>query len=112
MFNWAKQQMANVAGTAEPIHGPEAIQAVTKQAETVPYTELTKDDLKWKAMGTTCVETQTFYFTSDDGHIGFAQVIYSNVMYVASYTLSVNIHRPNRGPIIVNPQAYQKILGA
>lgn len=27
----------------------------------------------------TNVETQTFYFTSDEGKIGMAQVIYSNV---------------------------------
>ncbi|KAF2083621.1 oxidative stress survival, Svf1-like protein [Saccharata proteae CBS 121410] len=79
MFNWAKQQLANVAGTQEPIYGPEAIQPVTKQAQETPYTELTKDDLKWVAMDSTCVETQTFYLMSDSGLIGMAQVIYSNV---------------------------------
>jgi hypothetical protein len=71
--------LANVAGTQEPIYGPTAIQPVTKQAETVPYTELKKEDLKWKVLNSTSVETQTFYFTTDSGHVAFAQVIYSNV---------------------------------
>ncbi|KAI9862144.1 MAG: putative cell survival pathways protein [Trichoglossum hirsutum] len=79
MFNWAKQQLANVAGTAEPIYGPEAIQTVTKQAETTPYTEISKDGIRWKTLDWTSVETQTFYFFSDGGHTGMAQVIYSNV---------------------------------
>lgn len=48
----------------------------------MPYTELTRNDLKWKAMDSTCVETQSFYLTSDNGVIGLAQVIYSNVAYV------------------------------
>jgi Svf1-like N-terminal lipocalin domain len=30
-------------------------------------------------MESTCVETQTFYFMSDDGVVAMAQVIYSNV---------------------------------
>lgn len=61
------------------MYGPTAIQPVTKQAESTSYTELTKDDLKWLAMESTCVETQTFYLTADTGAIGMAQVIYSNV---------------------------------
>lgn len=79
MFNWAKQQLANVAGTQEPIYGPDAIQPVTKQAVSIPYTELAKADLKWKAMTSTSVECQTWYFTADNGHLGLAQIIYSNV---------------------------------
>ena len=72
-------RVANVAGTQEPIYGPSAIQSVAKQAERLPYTELKKEHLKWEAMDSTCVETQTFYFTADSGHLGMAQVIYSNV---------------------------------
>ncbi len=72
-------RLANVAGTQEPIYGPSAIQAVSKQAETTPYTELTKEHLRWEALEYTNVETQTFYFLSDEGTIGMAQVIYSNV---------------------------------
>ena len=72
-------RVANVAGTQEPIYGPSAIQSVAKQAETVPYTELQSEDLKWTAMESTCVETQTFYLMAESGHIGMAQVIYSNV---------------------------------
>jgi hypothetical protein len=66
--------LANVAGTQEPIYGPSAIQPVGNS-----YTELKKEDLKWKVLNSTSVETQTFYFTTDSGHVAFAQVIYSNV---------------------------------
>jgi len=78
-MNWAKQQLANVAGTQEPIYGPSAIQSVAEQAKTTPWTELQKEDLKWVAMQSTNVETQTFYMFADSGHIGMAQVIYSSV---------------------------------
>ncbi|KAL8693409.1 MAG: hypothetical protein Q9218_001758 [Villophora microphyllina] len=78
-MNWLKQQVAHVAGTQEPIYGPSAIQSVAKQAEDIPYTELQPQDLRWTAMESTCVETQTFYLIADNGHIGMAQVIYSNV---------------------------------
>lgn len=71
--------MANVAGTQEPIYGPSAIKSVAEEAKTTPYTELTRDDLKWQEMDSTCVETQTFYFMSDEGQLAFVQVIYSNV---------------------------------
>ena len=71
--------LANVAGTQEPIYGPTAIQSVAKQAEETPYTELKKDDLQWRAMQSTCVETQTFYLFSDSGELGWVQVIYSNI---------------------------------
>ncbi|TVY30222.1 Survival factor [Lachnellula hyalina] len=79
MMNWAKQTLANVAGTQEPIYGPSAIQTVTKQAETTPYTELTQDDLKWDNLPSTSVETQGFYFFAKSGHIAMAQIIHSNV---------------------------------
>ncbi|KAI9848781.1 MAG: putative cell survival pathways protein [Thelocarpon superellum] len=79
MLNWAKQQVANVAGTREPIYGPSAIKSVATQATEIPYTEVTKDDLRWVAMQSTCVETQTFYLTTDAGQLAMAQVIYSNV---------------------------------
>ena len=69
-----------MAGTQEPIYGPSAIQSVARQAETTPYTELNKEDLRWAAMGSTSVETQTFYLMADSGHVGMAQVIYSNVV--------------------------------
>ena len=73
------RRAANIAGTQEPIHGPSACQPVTKQAETTPYTELKKEDLRWAVMDSTCVETQTFYLFAESGHIGMAQLIYNNV---------------------------------
>ena len=75
----SKHSLANVAGTQEPIYGPEAIHSVAKQAKETPYSELTKDDLRWVAMESTSVETEVFYCMADSGHIGVAQVIYSNV---------------------------------
>jgi hypothetical protein len=76
-----RHRLANVAGTQEPIYGPSAIQTVTQQAEMTPYTELTKDDLKWDNLPSTSVETQGFYFMSESGHIALAQIIHSNVAY-------------------------------
>lgn len=35
-------------------------------------------------MNETSVETQCFYFTADNGHIGLVQLLYSNVMYAFS----------------------------
>ncbi|KAF4454506.1 survival factor 1 [Fusarium austroafricanum] len=79
MFNWAKQQLANVAGTQEPIYGPSAIRSVAVEAEKTPYTETTRDDLKFQTLDSTSVETQVFYIFGDNGQIALAQVIYSNV---------------------------------
>jgi hypothetical protein len=79
MFNWAKQQLANVAGTQEPIYGPSAIQSVAVEAAQTPYTEITSDDLKWQAQTSTNVETQTFYLQAKDGTYAMLQVIYSSV---------------------------------
>lgn len=70
----------NRLGVTEPVYGPSAIQSVASQTSTAPYTELQKDDLAWECMDTTNVETKTFYMLSDEGRIGLAQVIYSNVM--------------------------------
>jgi hypothetical protein len=72
-------RLSVVAGTQEPEYGPEAIQPVGKNAGDPAYTELTKQDLKWQVVDYTNVETQTFYFMSDAGHIGFLQVIYNNI---------------------------------
>ncbi|EFR03214.1 hypothetical protein MGYG_06214 [Nannizzia gypsea CBS 118893] len=79
-MNWFKQTLANVAGTQEPIYGPTAIQSVVDQAKTIPYTEVTKDHLRWAAMQSTCVETQTFYLFSDNGDVASLQLIYNNVV--------------------------------
>ncbi|CAG7563942.1 survival factor 1 [Fusarium flagelliforme] len=79
MFNWAKQQLANVAGTQEPIYGPSAIKSVATEAEKTSYTEIGRDGMKWQAMDSTCVETSSFYIFGDNGYVALAQVIYSNV---------------------------------
>lgn len=81
-----------MAGTQEPIYGPTAIRSVSEQSKTVPYTELTRNDLKWVTQESTCVETQCFYFMADSGHLALAQVIYSNVAYVTTICVVPGIH--------------------
>lgn len=73
-----------MAGTQEPIYGPSAVRSVAEQTKSIPYTELTRNDLKWEAMDSTSVETQSFYLMADSGHLALAQVIYSNVAYVSA----------------------------
>jgi hypothetical protein len=68
-----------VAGTTEPVYGPDAIHPVSKQTKTTPFTLLSKQDQKWITPETSCVETQTFYIHSDAGPFAFVQLIYSNV---------------------------------
>lgn len=72
-------RLANVAGTQEPIYGPSAIKSVAEQAAKTPYTEIEKDHLKWETRESTSVESQVFYLMGDNGRLGLAQVIYSNV---------------------------------
>jgi hypothetical protein len=102
MFSWAKSALSAVAGTEEPIYGPEAIQPVGKNAGDPAYTELTKEHLKWQALNYTNVETQTFYFNADSGHIGFFQVIYNNI-FGARTTVQFNtkvFHPNNEKPFL------------
>jgi hypothetical protein len=77
-MNWFKQTLANVAGTQEPLYGPDSCQPVTSQ---VPQFSVLDDkkDLRWVNMDTTNVETATFYFMTDEGVTALAQVIYSNI---------------------------------
>lgn len=77
--DWNAGSLSVVAGTQEPDYGPDAIQSVTQQAETTPYRELTKEDLRWRAYQYTNVETQTFYVMADNGTLVMVQVIYSNI---------------------------------
>ena len=70
--------LASVAGTQEPIYGPEAIRSVAQQE--VPYTVLSKEDLRWRAYQYTNVETKTFYIMADNGTLVFVQIIYSNIV--------------------------------
>lgn len=70
---------ASVAGTQEPVYGEGAIHSVAEQVKETPFTELKKEDMRWAALETTNVETQTFYLNSDKGDCCFLQVIYSNI---------------------------------
>jgi hypothetical protein len=75
----ALPSLAAVAGTQEPEYGPDSIQPVGKNPGDPAYTELTKKDLKWVTLDYTNVESQTFYLFTDEGRVGFLQLIYSNV---------------------------------
>lgn len=77
-----RSRLANVAGTQEPIYGPEAIKSVAVETEKTPFTESKREDLKWQAMDSTSVETQTIYIFGENGYVALLQVIYSNVAYV------------------------------
>ncbi|KAJ5587327.1 cell survival pathways protein [Penicillium hispanicum] len=78
-MNWLKSTLSAAVGTQEPIYGPEAIQSVAQQADETPYTIMTKENLRWKALQYTNVETQTFYIMADNGTLVMVQVIYSNI---------------------------------
>lgn len=104
MFSWAQKAvqstLSTVAGTAEPIYGPEALHSVAKTIADPAgnhATPLEKTDLRWLVLDYTSVETQTFYFTMSDGVLGLAQVIYSNVVglhITTQFSLKL-FHRPN-----------------
>lgn len=79
-YQYSPNSLATVAGTQEPEYGPDAIRSVARQAESTPYTELIKDDLRWRAYDYTNVETQTFYVMADNGALVMVQVIYSNIV--------------------------------
>ncbi|KAK2624426.1 hypothetical protein QTJ16_006376 [Diplocarpon rosae] len=79
MMNWAKQKLADVAGTREPIYGPDAIQPVGLQTAETPYTEINREGFAWAALNVTSVETEVFYLMKEGGPVAFVQVIHSNV---------------------------------
>jgi hypothetical protein len=59
---------------------------VALETEETPYTLLGKEEQVWRALETTSLETQVFYFFAENGYIAFVEVIYSNIGYV-TYTL-------------------------
>lgn len=82
------------------MYGPSAIQSVAEQVKETPYTELTKDDLRWEVMDTTNVETKVFYLINENGQMGMVQVIYSNVLGVhttAQFNSKVFSSKPGEG---------------
>lgn len=79
--NSFKSTMSSTVGTPEPIYGADALHSVANQTKEKPWTELTKDDMKWSAMEESCVETQTFYLNSEQGHLAMLQVIYSVIRW-------------------------------
>ena len=81
-------RIASVAGTAEPIYGPEAFQSVlTRTKAENPVSELTPDDYKWTLPEQSHVETSTFYITAETGHAMMCQIIHSKVKYFFPFFL-------------------------
>lgn len=82
-----------LTGAAEPVYGPEAFRAIDETVEGKnPYGQLTRDDLTWRSPSNSHVETQTFYYSAEDGYYGFVQVIHSNptgIHFTAQFTCLV-----------------------
>lgn len=101
MLKWVQSGLSAVAGTTEPEYGREAIHTVTDTINkgTPVFRETTESDLAWRVLGSTNVETQTFYFTClKSGYTGFAQVIHSSLMGVhttAQFTFRL-FHHTNK----------------
>ncbi|KAK9457408.1 oxidative stress survival, Svf1-like protein [Dipodascopsis uninucleata] len=99
MLKWVQSGLSAVAGTAEPIYGPEALHSVTKQVAEGenPFSEVTKEDLEWRNLSYTNVETQTFYLTTTTGHICFVQVILSNLAGIhTTAQFTCRIYHPDK----------------
>ncbi|KAK9322412.1 oxidative stress survival, Svf1-like protein [Lipomyces orientalis] len=80
MLKWVQSGISAVAGTAEPIYGLGAIHSVADGLNGAnPFSAVTKEDLEWRNLAYTNVETQVFYLTTASGHICFVQIILSNV---------------------------------
>jgi len=83
MWKWAQGAVASVTGAAEPEYGAEAFHSIDKTvAGQNPFGELTAKDYLWVQPPQSHVETQTFYFHSDE-YFGFAQLIHSNPVNLA-----------------------------
>lgn len=82
-----------MTGSTEPIYGPEAYRSIDSTVKDKnPYGKLTISDLTWKAPHSSNVETQTFYFMTEDNYYGFFQVIHSNPIglhFTAQFTCLV-----------------------
>jgi hypothetical protein len=75
-------RIASVAGTAEPVYGPEAFQSVIDRTKDKnPVSELSEGDYKWILPEASHVETATFYITAESGHAVMCQIIHSKVKY-------------------------------
>lgn len=107
MFSWATRAaqtaLSSVAGTAEPIYGPEAFHSVAKTEDQNPEYEITPEDLKWQVLETTCAETATFYIESDSGYLVMVQAIYSNVANL-HVTTQFNVKIFHDGKVVWSPQ--------
>lgn len=89
MWKWAQGAVASVTGAAEPEYGAEAFEPVDNTVKgTNPFGKLTLEDYNWVQPYQSHVETQTFYFHTDE-YYGFAQLIHSNpvnLTYTSQFT--------------------------
>ena len=73
-------RIASVAGTAEPVYGPEAFQSViARSKDNIPVCDLSPEDYEWTLPEQSHVETATFYITAESGHSVMCQIIHSKV---------------------------------
>ncbi|TGZ80901.1 oxidative stress survival, Svf1-like protein [Ascodesmis nigricans] len=88
----AQSTLSVVAGTAEPIYGPEALHSVALQEDQNPKYEVKNEDLHWRVQNSTAAETQTWYIQCNNGHYAIVQIIYTNVSNIhitAQFNLKV-----------------------
>ncbi|KAI5805000.1 oxidative stress survival, Svf1-like protein [Geopyxis carbonaria] len=109
MFSWVSKTvqsgLSTVAGTAEPIYGPEALHSVATQEDQNPTYESPPEDLHWLTPESTSAETQTFYLEADSGYYGIVQVIYSNVANLhVTAQFNVKVFYPD-GTVLWSPKS-------
>ncbi|KAK4508760.1 hypothetical protein PRZ48_002499 [Zasmidium cellare] len=80
MFDWAK----NAVGLVDKHHGASALHSVKGQTDEVPFTLTEKQDERWNIISSTCLESKTFYMTTDTGRLALVQVQFTNVLSSAS----------------------------
>ncbi|KAK9448669.1 oxidative stress survival, Svf1-like protein [Limtongia smithiae] len=99
MLKWVQSGLSAVAGTAEPVYGPEAIHAITDSLAPGqnPYADVEKADLEWRDLSFTNVETQVFYLTLATGHVCFVQIILSNLAGIHTTSqFTCRIYHPDK----------------
>ncbi|KAK7203129.1 oxidative stress survival, Svf1-like protein [Myxozyma melibiosi] len=98
MLKWVQSGISAAVGTAEPEYGPDAFHPITETvAGSNPFGELTLEDLQWRNLSFTNVETQVFYLTLASGHVCFVQIILSNLAGIHTTSqFTCRIYHPDK----------------
>ncbi|KAK9469738.1 oxidative stress survival, Svf1-like protein [Lipomyces arxii] len=98
MLKWVQSGISVVAGTAEPEYGPDAFYPINELLDGKnPFSPVVKEDLQWRSLSFTNVETQTFYLTMPTGHSCMIQIILSNLAGIrATAQFTCRIYHPEK----------------